>query len=154
MESVIWKGNQKPGHHNRNIFFINKHEIPKECQGDVTYGRIVFVYRDGKKDKYRTRITMGGNLINYPGDCGTPTADLLTVKLLFNSIISMPNAKFMSIDIKNLEGPMKHQRKDPPKHQPREDPRPRREVRGHESHAPKSVVGRRRGAETSHNLQA
>jgi hypothetical protein len=43
-----------------------------------------------------------GNLINYPGDCGTPTADLLTVKLMFNSIISMPNAKFMTIDIKDF----------------------------------------------------
>ncbi len=43
---------------------------------------------------------MGGNLINYPGNCGTPTADLLTVKLLFNSIISTPHAKFMCIDIK------------------------------------------------------
>lgn len=30
----------------------------------------------------------------------------------------------------------------------------RREVRGHERRAPKRVVGRRRGAETSHNLQA
>ena len=45
---------------------------------------------------------MGGNLINYPGDCGTPTADLLTIKLIFNSIISTPNAKFMNIDIKDF----------------------------------------------------
>jgi hypothetical protein len=45
---------------------------------------------------------MGGNLINYPGDCGTPTADLLTVKLLFNSVISTPQAKFMCIDIKDF----------------------------------------------------
>jgi hypothetical protein len=45
---------------------------------------------------------MGGNLINYPGDCGTPTVDLLTVKLMFNSIISMPSAKFMTIDIKDF----------------------------------------------------
>jgi hypothetical protein len=45
---------------------------------------------------------MGGNLINYPGDCGTPTADLLTVKLMFNSIISTPNAKFITIDIKDF----------------------------------------------------
>jgi hypothetical protein len=55
-----------------------------------------------KKDLYRTRITMGRNLINYPDDCGTPTADLLTVKLMFNSVISMPNAKFMTIDIKDF----------------------------------------------------
>jgi hypothetical protein len=84
------------------IFFVNKQEILKDCQGDVTYGRIVCVYQDSKKDKYCTRITMGGNLINYPGNCGTPTADLLAVKLLLNSIISMPNAKFMSIDIKDF----------------------------------------------------
>jgi len=45
---------------------------------------------------------MGGNLINYPGDCGTPTSDLLTIKLMFNSIISTPNAKFMTIDIKDF----------------------------------------------------
>jgi hypothetical protein len=90
------------------IFFINKQEIPKERQGDVTYGRIVCVYRDGKKDKYCTRITMGGNLINYPGNCGTPTADLLTVKLLRNRIIFTSNTKFMSIDIKDfyLKTPM------------------------------------------------
>jgi hypothetical protein len=46
--------------------------------------------------------TMGGNLINYPGDCKTPTAYLLTVKLLLNSIISTPNAKFMTLDLKDF----------------------------------------------------
>ncbi len=81
---------------------MNKQEIPKDRQGDVTYGRIVCVYQDSKKDKYHTRITMGGNLINYPGNCGTPTVNLLTVKLLLNSIISMRNKKFMSIDIKDF----------------------------------------------------
>jgi hypothetical protein len=84
------------------IFFINKTDIPQDCKGDETYGLIVCDYREGKKAKYHTRITVSGNLINYPGDCGTPTADLLTVKLLFNSIISTPNAKFMSIDINDF----------------------------------------------------
>jgi hypothetical protein len=56
----------------------------------------------GKKDKHCTRLTMGGNLLNYPGDCGTPTANLLTVKILLNSIILMPNAKFMTINIKDF----------------------------------------------------
>ncbi len=41
----------------------------------------------------------GGDRVHYPGDAGTPTADLLTVKLLLNSIISIPNAKFMTMDI-------------------------------------------------------
>jgi hypothetical protein len=67
------------------------------------------VFCIGKKDKYRTHITMGGNLVNCPLDCGTPSADLLTVKLLLNSIISTPNAKFMTPDIKDfyLMTPMK-----------------------------------------------
>ncbi len=45
---------------------------------------------------------MGGKLINYPKECGTPTVDILTIKLLFNSIISTPNAKFMTINIKDF----------------------------------------------------
>jgi hypothetical protein len=57
---------------------------------------------DAKKDKFWTRITMGGNLINYPGNCRTPTADLLTVKLLLNSIISTSNAKFITLNLKDF----------------------------------------------------
>ena len=44
----------------------------------------------------------GGDRVHYPGDAGMPTADLLTVKLLLNSIISTPNAKFMTLDIKDF----------------------------------------------------
>jgi hypothetical protein len=83
-------------------FFVRKENIPDDRKGNETYARIVCVYQGGKKDKYRTRITMGGNLVNFPGDCGTPTADLLTVKLLLNSIISTPNAKSMTLDINSL----------------------------------------------------
>ena len=81
---------------------MTKQQIPRDRRRDITYGRIVCEYRSEKKDPYLTRIKMGGNLINYPGDCGTSTADLLTVKLMFNSIISTPNAKFMTIDIKDF----------------------------------------------------
>ncbi len=35
-------------------------------------------------------------------NCSTPTANLLTVKLMLNSIISTPNAKFMTIDLKDV----------------------------------------------------
>jgi hypothetical protein len=79
-----------------------KQEIPQAQCKDITYGRIVYTYRSEKKDPYRTCITMGGNLINYPDDCGTPTANLLTVKLMFNSVIFTPNVKFMTIDIKDF----------------------------------------------------
>jgi hypothetical protein len=84
------------------IFFINKTNIPQDRRGNISNRRFVCAYREEKKDKYCTRITMSGNLIKYPGDCGISAADLLTVKLLLNSIISTPNAKFMSIDIENF----------------------------------------------------
>ena len=32
------------------IFFISKMDIPQDRKGDETYGRIVCVYREGKKD--------------------------------------------------------------------------------------------------------
>ncbi len=84
------------------IIFVINHQIPKDRQGDVTYGRIVCNVREGKKGKHSTRLTMGGNLINYPGDCRTTMANLITVKILLNSIISMPNEKFMTIYIKDF----------------------------------------------------
>ncbi len=91
------------------ILFVYKEDILNDRKGDETYARIVSVYREGKKDKYRTHVTMGGNLVNFPGDCGTPTVDLLRVKLLLNSIISTKNEKFMTLDIKDfyLMTPMK-----------------------------------------------
>ena len=56
-------------------------------------------YRPENKDPNRCRITVGGNMTNYPGYCGTPTADLLTVKLLLNRFISTEGARFMILDI-------------------------------------------------------
>ena len=67
--------------------FIFKHEVPSDRFIDVTYARIVCNYRPEKKDPNKCRINVGGNMVNYPGDCGTTTSDLLTVKLLLNSVI-------------------------------------------------------------------
>jgi hypothetical protein len=84
------------------IIFIPKHNVPHERWQDVTYGRIVVNYCPEKYDPYQTRLTIDGDRINYPGDCGSPTMDLTTVKLLLNSVISTAGAKFMTIDIKDF----------------------------------------------------
>ena len=91
------------------IFFVQKKDIPCNRKGNKTYARIVCTFCNRKKDKYRTHITMGGNLVNYPGNCRTPTANLLPVKLLLSSVISMPNVKFMTLDLHDfhLVMPMK-----------------------------------------------
>ena len=53
---------------------------------------------------------MGGDQVHYLVNAGTPTANLLTVKLLINNTISTPNAKYMTMDIKDfyLNTPMTH----------------------------------------------
>jgi hypothetical protein len=84
------------------IFFKRKDKIPADQRKDVTYGCLVCTYQSKKKAPYHTRITMGGNFVNYPDNCGTPLADLLTINLLFISIISTNNAKFMTINIKDF----------------------------------------------------
>eukprot|EP00957_Ditylum_brightwellii_P096083 7320326-Ditylum_brightwellii.AAC.1 len=45
---------------------------------------------------------MGGNLIEYPRDVHTPIAAINLAKLLFNSVVSTPNTKFCTVDIKNF----------------------------------------------------
>ena len=76
---------------------------------DVTYGSFSCDLKPNKEEVHRTRLTMGGDRINYPDDCGTPTADMTLFKILVNSIISTPNAKCLTADIKDfyLRTPMK-----------------------------------------------
>jgi hypothetical protein len=85
------------------ILFIKKNKVPQDRAKDVTYGLITTLIRPEKLDEpNRTRLVAGGDRVHYPGDAGTPTANLLTVKLLLNSIISTPNANFMTMDIKDF----------------------------------------------------
>jgi hypothetical protein len=48
------------------------------------------------------RLIAGGDRVHYPYDAGTPNANLLTIKLLINSIISTPGARFFRMDIENF----------------------------------------------------
>jgi hypothetical protein len=68
----------------------------------VTYGRIVATIRPQKSETHRVGLTVGGNLIDYPGDVSTPTADMTTAKSIFNSVISTPDARFMCTDVKDF----------------------------------------------------
>ena len=86
-----------------NAFFFIKHsQVPKHKIKDITYARVVCTIRPTKEDAHRTRITVGGNRINYHSDVGTPTAHLETAKLLLNSVLSRSNAKFMTLDLANF----------------------------------------------------
>ena len=58
--------------------------------------------RPEKSDPKRTRVAIGSNRITYPGNVGIPTASLELAKLVFNSILSRPGAKFTTFDICNF----------------------------------------------------
>jgi hypothetical protein len=85
------------------IFFLDHSQIcniPKDRT--ITYARVVIDHRPQKEDPNRVRITVGGNLINYPFVLTTRTTDMVSSKLLWNSTISTPGAKFGGADIKNM----------------------------------------------------
>ena len=82
------------------IFIIPKEKVPEVRT--VTYGIIVAEIQPQKTEAYCKGITVGGNLINFPGNFTTPTSDLTTAKLIFNSVLSTKNAKFMCADIANF----------------------------------------------------
>eukprot|EP00957_Ditylum_brightwellii_P122560 9346270-Ditylum_brightwellii.AAC.1 len=95
-------------HGTNTIFFIDKKDLPQDRQ--ATYALFVVDIRPQKAETHCIRLTVGGNLIQYPGKVHIPTADMDVAKLMFNSIISTPNAKFCTIAIKNfyLNTPMQH----------------------------------------------
>jgi hypothetical protein len=82
-------------------FSSEKPQVPQDRK--VTYSRIVVDIRPEKKETHRTRLIVGGNLIEYPGDVSTPTADLTTTKVLLNSTLSTSGARFMTTDIKKID---------------------------------------------------
>ena len=100
----IAQGDHKTGEKGTDCVFVMNHEqiraIPKDRV--VTYARIVVDFRPQKEDPNRVRITAGGNLIQYPGELTTRTADLTTSKILWNSVVSTDGAKYMGIDVKGF----------------------------------------------------
>jgi len=85
------------------ILYLSHADICKIPQDrTVTYARIVIDHRPQKEDPNRVRITVGGNLIDYPFELTTRTADMGSSKILWNSVISTKDARFAGTDIKNM----------------------------------------------------
>jgi hypothetical protein len=82
------------------IRFIRRSNIPKGRK--VTHGSFVVDIKDHKEEKECTRLIVGGDQIEYPGEKSTRTAGLTTAKNLINSVISTLGSKCLVIDIKNF----------------------------------------------------
>lgn len=74
--------------------------IPKDRV--VICARIVVDYRSQKVDPNRVRITAGGNLIQYPCELITRSADTRASKIMWNSTISTRGARYMTADAGNF----------------------------------------------------
>ena len=75
-------------------------EIPLHKK--VTYGRLVGDIRPLKDEKFRDRVTVGGDKLEFIGDASSVIASLSTVKILLNSVISTEDAAFLTADIKDF----------------------------------------------------
>ncbi|CAJ1934140.1 unnamed protein product [Cylindrotheca closterium] len=84
----------------QTLEFIHRRDIPKDKV--VTYVRIVCADRPEKAQVHRVRYTLGGDKIVYLGNKTTKTADIQTIKILLNSTISTPGARFATIDLKDF----------------------------------------------------
>jgi hypothetical protein len=81
---------------------IHYNNIPKERISDVAHTKVVCEVRPTKDDPNQTSITIGRNTITYLGNCRTRTGSLESVKLVINSTLSTPDARFMSMDLSNF----------------------------------------------------
>ena len=81
--------------------WINKAEVPKGKK--VTYPRYTVAQRPEKThEPDRTRITCGGDVLDYYGDVTTHTTSMETIKMHWNSVLSTPGAKYCTGDISNM----------------------------------------------------
>jgi hypothetical protein len=82
------------------IFFIQKSEVPSGHL--VTYCKQEASLRPTKAETHCVGNCAGGDRLNFPGPAATHTASLVTTKILLNSTISTPNARFSAFNIKNF----------------------------------------------------
>ena len=95
------QGNENGVRHTDTIDFIHKHEVPQDR--DFTYTLFGLDHIPLKTEECRVRTTVGGNILSYEEDSGSPSANLLETKVLINSVISnsKSGAQFMTADVKD-----------------------------------------------------
>ena len=85
---------------NDTIHFVPRSFIPKYKV--VTYANMICDHGPLKTEANRVRLTIGGDVLDYPGTVSSPASSLMEAKFLINSFISDSHlgAKCMPLDIK------------------------------------------------------
>ena len=82
------------------VLYMPKSSVPTDPK--VTYTIMVATSRPHKTEVNRARVTVGSNILDHPGTTTTNCASLPTTKCLLSSTISTPDARFMTIEIKDF----------------------------------------------------
>ena len=82
-------------------FFITCRKILKEAK--IANANFVCEIKTQKAESHITRLTVGGNILDYYADPSIPTVGILDTKIHLNSAISdaKHGARFCAADIKN-----------------------------------------------------
>ena len=59
-------------------------------------------YRPQEKEKNRFGMVVGGDRLVFLFNMSTPTCDLPTIKMLWNSVLSTSGAKFFTLNLANF----------------------------------------------------
>ena len=81
---------------------IKYEDVPADRIKEVTYTKLVCEVRPHKNNPNRTRITIGGNIIIYPGDVATPIDSLKLTNIIINSVLFRHGAIFFCFDVKKF----------------------------------------------------
>ena len=82
------------------IKLIHKDQVPFKRTISYYNPQLTVKIKDNQ-EVFRVRGTYGGNITDYTGLKAAQTANLPSVKILLNSVVSDVDAKFMTIDIKD-----------------------------------------------------
>ncbi len=98
------QGDNKTGQQGTNSIFVMTHnKISRIPKGQtITNACVVVDFCPQKMDPHHIQITAMGNLIKYLGKFSTRTTNLSTSKLMWNSVLSTKDARYMCLDIKNF----------------------------------------------------
>ena len=82
------------------LAWIHRSQVPKDKK--VTYPRYTVAERPEKDERFRCRITAGGDRLSYDGETSTDSASMETIKTHWNSVLSTQGAKYCTGDISNM----------------------------------------------------
>ncbi len=101
---IIAQGHKATNTSGTNTFIFLYFDEIKIISTDkwIAYVNIVVDCRLQKLYPNRVKIKVGGNLIKYPHEVTLQPADLVVIKILWNSVVRTPNGKCVCADVKNF----------------------------------------------------